>query len=380
MKPTNAVAVCRSSDPVLDRNETVADEVERRLLPDALYPKRRLLLVSDTTSGGHGAAVLAHCEWFTRHGWDVAVAAPSDGRVGSSKCHVPIPIPRSVRNVRGVIGASSALHRLCRAMKPTVIHCYGARSFLVSRLAQRRTPYFTLYFIGSMPDDPPLYHALRNVGLRTLPLLASTAFSGRPDAPHGYNFLPNASPSLNWMTSWSPFVGDGIPTFLWLGRLSEPKRPEIFVEALAEAAKVREVRGVMTGVGSLADSVRHLIDRLSAPITLVGHVEDPLALLAGCNALCLFSRDECLTYAVQEAMWMGRPVIASPLPGLRWLVGDAGVLSDDVATICRQMIQLCDSDEVKRQGNACATRIHRLLTPDLPWPETEKAYLMKLDA
>ena len=153
----------------------------------------------------------------------------------------------------------------------------------------------------------------------------------------------------------------------------------MFVRAVAELAAERPVRGVVAGDGPLVDALAALVAELDAPVELVGF-RPPAPLLAEAWALALFSSQEAVTFAVQEAMWAGRAAVCSPLPGLRWLAGETAVYADDVAGATAALRRLCDHDAAAMLGARAATRAREVIEPGSTWPVTEQAYLDDLGA
>lgn len=335
----------------------------------------RLLIVAETLRGGLGAVVREQGEWFAAQGWKVTVASPEDEASSPGKAeHVRVAIPVSARQLGAMARATRDLRRVIRSRRPDIIHSHGMRSFVVARLASRAAPYVTLHGSGSVPSDPIGYGFVRRLGLSVTPYLAAGAFNAERERRPRWTFMAHASPRLATLER-RPFPEPGSePTFLWLGRLSEQKRPDIFVEALAAVAATRPVRGLIAGDGPLMDGLADRIAELDAPIEVLGHSGDVDGLIDRAWALVVFSRFEALTFSVQEAMWAGRPVIGSPLAGMRWLIGDTGFVAGDVRTATESMLRLTDYAAATRLGEASAARIRTLLSPGSPWPEVAQAY------
>lgn len=349
--------------------------------PDGI--QRRLLVVSDTLAGGTGAAVLGHAQWFVDHGWQVAVAAP-DGEEESVVVpgHRTVDMPVTVRHMAGVLRAARAVRQVASDFHPDVVHCHGARSFAIARLADRRAPFVTLHSISPVSSDPLGYARLRRPALALVPAVAARAFAVRPDAPRGWEFLPHASPRLTRLAQLPP-PSAPMPTFLWIGRLDEPKRPDLFVSAMAALADRRPgVRGLVAGSGPLQAAVAGQIEDSGAPVTLLGHVDDISGLLLEAWAVVLFSDAEGVNFALEEAMWAGRPVVGSAIPGTAWLVGphrEGGAALDTIEEAVEVLLELCHFDRACALGHGAADRIRRLLTPEDPWPAVERAYRRHLD-
>ena len=341
----------------------------------------RLLIVAETLRGGLGAVVREQGAWFEADGWRVTVASPEDEDPPVAIAdHVRLLIPVSARHVGQMARAARDLRRLIRSRKPDVIHCHGLRSFVVARLASSRAPFVTLHGSGNVPSDPFGYGIVRGLGLRIAPYLAAGAFNAERERRPRWTFMVHASPRLSTL-SRRPFpVASSEATFLWLGRLSEQKRPDIFVEAMAAVASKRPVRGLIAGDGPLKDELVRRITELGAPVDVLGHTDDVDPLLDRAWALVIFSRFEALTFSVQEAMWAGRPVIGSPLSGMQWLIGEAGFVAGDVEAATDAILRLTDHAVAMRLGEASAVRIRELLSPGSPWPDVALEYRRRVAA
>ena len=336
----------------------------------------RLLLVADTLAGGLGGLVARHAEAFEDLGWEVEVAAPAgEPRAVQVDRHRPVELPGTTRDVAGLLRARPALRSLWRRFAPDVVHCHGGRCFIAARLALPARPYVTLHGIEPVSTDPRGYSRVRLAGLRLLPLLAATAFDVTPRPLPGWRFVPHASPRLASLTKLGPPTA-ARPTFLWMGRLDEPKRPDLFVRAVAALARtVPDVRGVVAGGGPAEGELRALVEALGAPVEFVGQRADVTPLLAECWAAVLLSGAEGLPLALEEAMWAGRPVVGSPLPGIEWLLaGGGGLLAADEVEAAAVMARLCDRAEAERIGDIAADAVRSRISVDDPWPALARTY------
>ena len=115
--------------------------------------------------------------------------------------------------------------------------------------------------------------------------------------------------------------------FLVLARLAEQKRIDVVIRATAGwADDPGRPRIVVAGDGPLRAELEANARAARAPITFLGHADDSGSLLAGALALVLSSDWEARPLAIQEAMRVGVPVIATAVGGVPGLVGDAGLL------------------------------------------------------
>jgi glycosyltransferase involved in cell wall biosynthesis len=340
--------------------------------------KPRLLIVTDSLAAGLGGVVLSQVEWFVHRGWEVRVA----GRVDERSVDLPVDaadirIPFSVRSVSQVLGAIRHIGRLYRAYRPHLVHCHGIRSAVIAALAGRR-PIVHLHGSGPIPSDPPLYNMFRRLALSLVPRLAAGAVSASPGFGKGWLYQPDVSPKLASM-SRLPFPSpDSPPTFLWLGRLEEQKRPDLFIRALAQVGKVKRVRGLIAGAGSLEPELRVQAEELEAPIQFLGERMEIVDLLQEAWAFALLTRFEGMPLAVEEAMWAGRAIVASRVPPLEWLIDGAGFLVDGLQDLVDALVALTDPSLAERYGQAAAERIRAILPTGTVWGTVNELYDRKL--
>ena len=91
---------------------------------------------------------------------------------------------------------------------------------------------------------------------------------------------------------------------VFLGRLSEQKNPEAFVEIVKEVKKQLPVHAVMIGDGELKEKVASKIQKngLQEVIELKGFLENPYGILGNSKVLCMPSRWEGFGLAAVEAL------------------------------------------------------------------------------
>ena len=338
----------------------------------------RLLIVADSLAAGLGGVVLSQVQWFGERGWDVHVSGRLDERSVELPVRVTdIRLPISLRTVPEALVAVRNVRRLYRSYKPDVVHCHGIRSSLVASLAGRR-PIVHLHGIGPIPSDPPLYNKLRRIVLSLLPRLASGAVSASPGLGDRWLFQPDVSPKLQSMRRLPFPAADSKPTFLWLGRLEEQKRPDLFIRALAQVGTVKPVRGVIAGGGDLEPELRAQAEEIGAPVEFLGERADIVDLLEDAWAFALLTRFEGMPLAVEEAMWSGRAIVASKVPPLEWLVGGAGFLVDGLKDLVDAMMGLTDPATAESYGHAAADRIRGLFPAGSVWDVAGELYASRL--
>lgn len=298
--------------------------------------------MADDLAGGLGAAVQGERAWFAAHGWEVDVVDPHVPRRGRDL----VDVVRAARRLRRAVGSDAA------------VHCHGLRAAEVALAAGVR-PFVTVHGAGRVPSDPRGNHVLRRAGLALVPRIARVAIAAAPELTrYGWTFLPHASPRLASLEPL-PFPAGDLPVFAWLGRLDHPKRPVEFVRQVAASG----ARGLVAGDGPLRAAVEDEITRTGADVELLGWVDDPRSVLARAWVAVLLSDYEAVPFALQEAMWVGRAVAATPLPGVRWLAGDG---------VSPGLARWFDRETARAAGVAAAARVRTLLSPGDPWPEVSR--------
>jgi glycosyltransferase involved in cell wall biosynthesis len=114
----------------------------------------------------------------------------------------------------------------------------------------------------------------------------------------------------------------------WIGRVSEEKGPELFVEAIAASGAA--VHGVMVGDGPLleASRARAVALGIADRVHFVGLVPRASRYLAAFDALALTSRTEGTPMVLLEAMWAAVPIVTTAVGGV------PDILSDQEAFLC----------------------------------------------
>ena len=110
-------------------------------------------------------------------------------------------------------------------------------------------------------------------------------------------------------------VPDGRRLLVFVGRMSDHKAPEAFVELMGILhRRGRDVAGRMCGTGPLKDEVARLVDGSEADVAMLGLRDDVHEVLGCADLFVSTSRVEGLPLNVLEAMATGLPVVAPDIP------------------------------------------------------------------
>jgi glycosyltransferase involved in cell wall biosynthesis len=154
-------------------------------------------------------------------------------------------------------------------------------------------------------------------------------------------------------------VTSSTPIILGVFRLSEEKRPVLFIETVAAVAAHRPgVRAFVAGVGSFEEQMQRRIAELGLQnsVTLLGRREDVPELMQISSLLLLTSWFEGMPNVLMEAQAMGLPVVASNVGGVPDCMfdGETGYLvdPDDVDGFAHRCIELLESEQIRTRFGA----------------------------
>lgn len=130
---------------------------------------------------------------------------------------------------------------------------------------------------------------------------------------------------------FAPYPEQDGNQFIYVGRVMKEKGVEELFEAAARIHR-EDASAVLHVVGPMEDDYKATVERLAASGTVVYHglQKDVRPFLKKCNCLVLPSWHEGMANTILEAASMGRPVIASNIPGCRESVesGLSGFLTE----------------------------------------------------
>lgn len=112
---------------------------------------------------------------------------------------------------------------------------------------------------------------------------------------------------------------------IFLGRLSEQKRPLFFLEIIADVVKrIPNLKVAMVGSGELWDKVKIKIEELELEdnIKLYGFQKNPYGLLKASKVMCMPSEWEGFGLAAVEGLALDKPVLAAPVGGLQTIINN----------------------------------------------------------
>jgi glycosyltransferase involved in cell wall biosynthesis len=152
--------------------------------------------------------------------------------------------------------------------------------------------------------------------------------------------------------------GSAVPTFLFVGRFLKDKGAREFAEAALEVTKLRSVRCRMLGGTEDHPKAVPLADleqfAAAGAVEILRPTDDVRPFIAEADCIVLPSYREGLPRVLLEASAMGKPVIASNVPGCRQAVeqGITGLLCEarSSASLAAAMMAFLDLPPTDRQS------------------------------
>jgi glycosyltransferase involved in cell wall biosynthesis len=320
-----------------------------------------IALVLATSTGGVGANVGSLSRYLIGQGHRVTVCGPAatDELFGYSNSGVtfrPVEISASPSPVRDVV----AMLKLRRAIpNPDVVHAHGLRAGFVASGSRRRPLVTTWHNLqlatgsrGKLLSQLE-QHLARSVDVAvgvSEDLVERIAGFGAADA----RFIPVTAAALTDPLKDPAAVrtelgcGDR-PLILSVARLHPQKSLEVLIGAASRWTNREPAPFVaIAGDGPQREELADLIERLQAPVTLLGRRSDIADLLSACDVAVLTSQWEARSLFAQEALRAGKPLVATDTGGIPGLVGDGAKLvapgdADALDTAVRTLLDSPDA-------------------------------------
>jgi glycosyltransferase involved in cell wall biosynthesis len=345
---------------------------------------RLLILITLAEAGGAQSAVALLLPGLARE-FDVTLAAHGDGPLRDAARDAGVPfvelehVRRAINPWHDLLGLVE-LVRLCRRLRPDIVHAHsskaGALGRLAAALAGAPIRIFTVHgwsfaAYGGLRGRIYLWVERRLRRLTTC--VVCVAGSSRELGVAVGACLPERTTVIHNGVDASSFASparrEQPPRVVSVGRFAFPKDFGTLVEALA--ATRADYRAAFVGEGPLLPEITHELDRrgLGERVELLGNRRDVPDLLARADIFVLSSRSEAFPVSVLEAMAAGLPVVATDVGGIAEAVahGEAGLLippgnPNALAKALERLLH--DSDERRRLGACGRERARRLF--DVP--------------
>ncbi len=340
----------------------------------------RVLHVAQPVEGGVAISVARIAADQRRRGWKVAVVCPGAGTLPAAIVHDEIPhLVWPARRAPGpwVLGETRRLEAIVGLARPDVVHLHSAKAALAGRLAVRGavptlvTPHGWSW-LAAGPVLARVARAWERHGARWTDLCvcvgpgeAGLAVEAGVRAPlevvrNGVDltrFRP-AAPAERSVARAALGLRPDEPVAVCVGRVCRQKGQDVALRAWPR------VRAAVPGARLLVVGDPGAGPVVAGPgVVGVGAVADVRPWLVAADVVVLPSRWEGLSLALLEALAVGRPVVATRVPGLADAVGvgtGALVAPDDEAGFAAAVVaRLADPARCAAEGAAAAEHARR---------------------
>lgn len=339
----------------------------------------RVAFVVGSASGGtarHVAALAAGCR---NAGLAVTVLGARQSPGDEDIAVTPVRIGHRPRPASDAV-AIARLRKELRSWQPDIVHAHGVRagSFAALAISAWRNPGARPALVVTVHNAPPdgrlarrVYGLLERICARRADMVmcASADLLARMravGAVHAEQFdVPAADiapPSAAEVAKASAeFAADGRPVVLAVARLAPQKGLDVLIGAAA-AWRDRDPAPVtvIAGDGPLAAELAAQATRARADVVLLGSRQDVPALLSLAAVVVVPSRWEARALILQEAMRLGRPIVATRVGGTPDLTGDDGAVlvppGDPARLAAAVTAVLDDPEKAARLGTAARAR------------------------
>ncbi|MBA2273915.1 MAG: glycosyltransferase [Actinobacteria bacterium] len=372
--------------------------------------ERRILEVLGRSAGGIGRHVARVVEGLDGHGdLRIDVAGPADLPVSMGKPVCEVMIPDGP--VRGHPGAIRTLRSIITRGRYDMVHAHGLRAGIDASLAVRgrrgsdgsRVPVIVSVHNLIRPDivgGPRALVYRRAEGLAVR--LSDRTFAPSTEiAEHLRATVPGAAGKIEVLhlgvgtapTRMPPAgevrrqlgLADEARLMVTTARLAPQKALDIMLEALAQLPS--NVVLAILGDGPLEGELRSLAARLGVAdrARFLGWRDEIAGHVAAADVFCLSSKWEAVALAVQEAVVLGTPVVATDVGGMGELISDrvSGRLvpsGDSFALAAAVADVLASPEEGARYAAAAQARLARDFSTESMLDRLRRAYVGGIDA
>jgi glycosyltransferase involved in cell wall biosynthesis len=149
---------------------------------------------------------------------------------------------------------------------------------------------------------------------------------------------------------------------LFVGRLTQIKRPDRLLDVVAELKKHRvPVSFVIAGDGELADYVKSRISSEELPVTMLGWQKDMAAVFSAADILILCSDNEAVSLALIEGSQYSLPLVSTNVGSVADVLIDesTGLLTEPTASALADAVEklVRDAGLRKAMGEAGKARV-----------------------
>jgi glycosyltransferase involved in cell wall biosynthesis len=347
-------------------------------LPEPRRSRPRLLVVITLAETGGAQAYVRDLIPGLIDSFDITVAAHGVGPLAEAvssrgATYVPLRhVRRAINPIRDMLGIIE-LWRLCRRIRPTIVHSNSSKAGILGRAAAwlARVPIriFTAHGWAFNSRSGLTSRLYLWADRMVLPITTTVVCVSETDRLAGLAArvcTPERTITIFNGVEPRPEIERPVRDrvrIVSVGRLAYQKNFELLVRASALVDHASFDLQIL-GDGPDRETLQVLIDELDlhSNVTLVGEVTDVVNRLAEADIFALSSRFEGLPISVLEAMSAGLPIVSTNVDGLCELVDDgaSGLLVglDDPPRLAAALSRLVDDRDLRvAMGKAGRQRV-----------------------
>lgn len=226
---------------------------------------------------------------------------------------------------------------LCAELRPDVVHTHGYRADVIDGRAARRQRIATITTVHGFTGGGlrnRIYESIQRRAFRRFDAVVAVSshleqeLSAAGIRRERLRLIRNGVPPQHRAEGRADarrFFGVGEEAFHvgWVGRLSEEKGADVFIDALAGLKDVSTLRASIVGEGPVeAEARRRVLEHgLADRVRFMGFVEDASRYFPGLDVLVVSSRTEGIPMVLLEAMGMTVPTVVTRVGGVPEVVG-----------------------------------------------------------
>lgn len=358
---------------------------------------RILYLITKSEFGGAQTHVADLCRYFFAQGHQVTVMSRAGGWLENECRHIgvtfvdnkyfsnhisPVSLYQGVRAVQACV----------RQYKPDIVHCHSSAAAFFGRVAIRKNirTIYTAHGWGFNVGIKP-WIAYPVLWLEKLCARYTDTYICVSDSVKQLGLRCALAPESKFHVVYNGVKvleqqsriksNDDVIHILFVGRLAEPKKPELLLQVIASLPKEvqKKISCTIVGDGLKRKKLEIMAMDIEVPVVFTGSLlsVDVLHQMSQADIFVFLSVWEGLPYVVLEAMSRGLPVIASGVGGVKEMVSSqSGIIVNNTTNqIYDALMYMIQNDEVRvRMGKEGKAQIERTFSLKIMCEKVENIY------
>jgi len=326
-----------------------------------------LYLITKSEAGGAQTHVSQLCDYFSKQN-EVVVMSGGTGWM-KDKCedlkikYIENKYFSNSPNPFRIWKAIKEIKKFTKDFQPDIVHCHSSAAAFLTRLAVRGK-YKTIYTAHGWGFNLGMNSVVRFLVLLTekynakytdkyiavSEFVKNLGLKYKLANENKFEVVYNGIESK--VESQKSKVNDKI-NLIFVGRLSEPKRPEMVIDVISgfEKSIKEKIRFSIIGDGTKRNYLENLAKEKKVDVVFTGNLEhsDVMKELTKNDIFVFISAWEGFPYTILEAMSVGLPVIASNVGGVLEVVDNTvgRLVENETGQIANALLELINHPELR---------------------------------